>query len=355
MKFLKPQAKVPVLARLCSLFRGEKPGRGRIPEEVVALAEKTGLLDALAALPGMRKKLGKRVDATRSTAAMGALRLLEFREIVVALGSLGIPVAPMKGMAYALMFESGGPTRAMADIDLLVPPSRFEAGCTVLRGLGYREEFPVPISRAEGCEERAFVRNGRLVELHRFFLPEVRLGVDYDALWSRTREITAEGMPVRLLSPEDTLLYHCLHMGLHEFAMGLRPVWELRRLLLNDNPDLAVAAQRTREWGTQRMTWCALRLLQECWPEVLPIDTLSMFEPYPIVTSVLERFVVAPSIRLLSAPGPLPRPIQLLRKFFLLDSPIRGLAYAKWYIGARIKTLGYTRTAYIPPFLGEGK
>jgi hypothetical protein len=33
---------------------------------------------------------------------------------------------------------------------------------------------------------------------------------------------------------------------MHEFSHGLRPVWELRRLLLEDGPDLAAAADSRR-------------------------------------------------------------------------------------------------------------
>lgn len=72
-----------------------------------------------------------------------------------------------------------------------------------------------------------------------------------------------------LLGAEDTLCYHCFHMGMHEFTQGLRPVWELRRLLLEDGPDLAAAAERARGWGTAGMTWCALRLCQVCFPGVV--------------------------------------------------------------------------------------
>lgn len=331
-----------------------------ISTEIVVQARTAGVLEALAARPGVRAAIGKTDDDYFiAQVALGAMRLHEFRQIAVAMDQKRIPLVPLKGMAYALMFEKGGPTRAMADLDLLVPPDQFEAAGAVMRELGYEEKTLGAIEQSPGHHERGFCRNGRLVEIHRFFLRGKRVTVDYAALWARTVPVGRDDVLCRRLSPEDTFLYHCLHMGLHEFALqGLRAVWELRRLILEDGPNLVVAARRAREWRILRMTWCALRLLEECFPGTLSSvtpskpdlrgstlrsgraasglpncdpQTIRLFQPVLPVRVLLEKFILEASMGLLVSPRLLPRPVQIFRKGLLVDRLSGAISYFLWY------------------------
>jgi hypothetical protein len=319
------------LGELCGLLLDGGLPR-RVPLGMVAAAERGRVLSVLAGREGARGALGE--EAYRgflAEAAVGALRLREFREIVGAMGELGISVIPLKGMAYGLMFEAGGPLRAMADIDLLVKEEDYLGAGEVMVSLGYHEEFPDPLSHLPGHHERQFVKDGRLVEVHRYFLRGRRISVDYDGVWGRALELQSDGVLCLRLSAEDTLLYHCFHMGMHEFAIGgLMSVWELRRLILEDRPDLRACEERARGWGTEKITWCAFRLLECCFHENLRFHSPSL--PFRIA---LERLVIEPSLPLLLSPGLLPRPVQLLRKGLLVDSPLRAASYLSWYLKNR--------------------
>ena len=185
----------------------------------------------------------------------------------------------LKGMAYGLMFERGGPVRAMGDMDLLLRGEDFAQAIGVMQALGFERFYPTPVSHHAEHHEAAFRDGEHMVEIHRAFLPDARLGVDYAGLWQRVRPAGEQCAGCWLLGAEDTLCYHCFHMGMHEFTQGLRPVWELRRLLLEDGPDLAAAAERARGWGTAGMTWCALRLCQVCFPGVVSDTDLARFAP----------------------------------------------------------------------------
>ncbi|HOX43457.1 MAG TPA: nucleotidyltransferase family protein [Myxococcota bacterium] len=322
------------LHSLCSLLSSSSPPP-HISPDLIEFAERAGVLDVLAGRPGMRRLVGDAAEAYMTQAALGALRLQELRRLAGALSGAGVPVMPLKGMAYALLFEPGGPSRAMADTDLLVPEPAYRTACDVLLGHGYAE-VETALSRAPGYHERAFRGpHGLLVEIHRRFLPGGRLAIDYPGLWARSRPAGAECGDCRLLSPEDGFLHHALHMGVHEYVMGLRPVWELWRLLRQDPPDLEVAAGRARAWGSRGMTWCALRLLEECFPGTVSPPDLARFRPVAPRALALERLVVRPSIDLLSNPGPLTRGTQLLRKGLLLERPIGGIAYLAWWIRNR--------------------
>lgn len=308
-----------------------------------------------------RALLSGRAKKSRRDAALGALRLKEFAELAAALREKGIDAIPQKGMAYGLMFERGGPVRHMADIDLLVRERDFARSGEVMKGLGYREEFPKPIARAPGHHERCFVRSGRLVEIHRAFLRGRRITVDYDALWRRALPLEKEGIFCLRLDADDTFLYHCFHFGMHEFAIGgLQAVWEARRLLLEDGPELEPCARRAREWGVSRAVWCSLRLLEICFPKPArrkidgstgsgrekfdgetfsPSAWRSAFEPAWPMNELLENLVVRPSLDLLVNPAPLPRPVQLLRKALLVDSLRNAASYLAWYLRANVQML----------------
>jgi hypothetical protein len=327
------------LREVCRLLAGEEAGP--VPAEVAAAARAAGVLDVLASRPGLRARLpgADGAEAFLQAAALGALRLRALQRLTETLEAAGIPVIALKGMAYALMFESGGPTRAMADTDLLVPEAQYEQACRLVAGLGYQEHVPKPLAQAPGYHERAFRgparEGGLLLEVHRRFLPGRRVAVDYHGLWARSAPAGAECPACRLLGDEDAFLYHALHMGAHEFTHGLRPVWELRRLLVLRRPDLAAAARGARAWGTLRMSWCALRLLDLCFPGALCPADLARFAPRAPVRALLERLVVGPSIALLAQPGPLPRAEQLLRKSLLVERPIGALSYLGWYLQNR--------------------
>jgi hypothetical protein len=240
--------------QLCDVLSG-KNRPSKLSKETVDLAQRLGVLDAIVANQNVRKRLGKQRGAFLLQAALGALRLEEMRHIADAFNTRGIPVTPLKGMAYALLFESGGPKRSMADIDLLVPAAEFEKACRAMTRLGYQAQYPERISHAAEYHERAFINNERMVEIHRYFLPPSRIDVDYEELWERTIPQEKEGIKYRRLSPEDIFLFHCLHMGIHELTVGFRPIWELYRLITIDKPDLSIASNRAREWKVLRMVW----------------------------------------------------------------------------------------------------
>ena len=303
-----------------------------------SLADRSGVLDLL----GSRKELAGTFPRARQVflaqAAMGMGRLGFFREVVAALAESYIEVMPIKGMAYALMFERGGPVRHMADIDILVRQNDFERAAGVLAALGYEEVFSGVRVGTRLHNERQFVKNDQLVELHRAFLPPGRVDIDYDGIWERSLPLEQDGVRCRRLDREDTFLYHCFHFAMHEFAVaGLRHVIELDRLVHQDGPDIELAAVRARQWGIRRMVWCALRLYRECLPERIPAEQVDRFRPAVPVAAVLERLVIEPSLSVLLEPGPLPRPVQLLRKFLMVDRIDLGAKYFLWYLAAELE------------------
>ena len=302
---------------------------------IEALAERAGVIELLGRRNDLAKNFPRARQAFLSQASLGMMRLESLREISKAMRARGIDIIPLKGMAYALMFEQGGPVRNMADIDILLRPERFKEAAEVLVDLGYREFYASTRVGTKWHNERQFMRGNQMVELHRAYLPPGRISVDYRAIWKRAMSISQDGIQCLRLDREDTFLYHCFHMAVHEFSMGgLRQVVELDRLLKEDRPDLERAARRACAWGVRRMLFCSLRLYQICYPKNLPEETLDLFRPNPVIVAILEEVVIAPSAQVLLEPGLLFRPVQLVRKALMVERPIEAIRYFLWYLAA---------------------
>jgi len=323
------------LLLLSRLLAGKRLSLEKPAGNIEELAECAGVLELLGRRSDMAERFPRARQAYLAQAALGMMRLEALREIAGAMRKQSIDIIPLKGMAYALMFEPGGPVRSMADIDILVRTERFEEAAGILLSLGYVEFRGGNRVGTRWHHERQFTRDRQMVELHRAFLSPGRISIDYRKIWSRAIAIEQDGVRCLRLYREDTFLYHCFHMALHEFSVGgLRQIVELDRLLKDDRPDLELAARRAIEWGVRRMLFCSLRLYQICYPESLPEETLDLFRPHPVIVAILEKLVIAPSAGVLLEPGLLFRPVQLVRKALMVEGPIEAMRYFLWYLAA---------------------
>ncbi|MGV8042264.1 MAG: nucleotidyltransferase family protein [Thermoanaerobaculaceae bacterium] len=265
-------------------------------------------------------------------AGLGLIALEELRSISSAFTLAGVPLVVLKGMAYALMFERGGPTRAMADMDLLVRHEDFAKAEELLATLDYDRE-PEAMMLPERLRHESALTNGRVrVELHRGFASDPRQRVDHTGLMARAVPAGPDCPGVLRLAPEDTVLHHCLHMAEHLYRQGLRPVWELRRLLLLAPPDLDAVARRAEAWGLRRTMWCALRLLELCFPGTLDAATSERFALPAPVQWLLERQVVRPAAaRLVDRPF-IRRPARIWKWMLLVDRWRDRARYLVWLV-----------------------
>ena len=325
------------LRRLCQILMQDQEASAQLSPDLIKLARDTRVLHLLAARPGMKEALGQGVKQVLYQAALGAVLLEELRTISQAMSDRGIPIVPLKGMAYALMFEQGGPTRLMDDIDLLVQGHQFEPALEVMSELGYQDVHSHGIQHTPEHHERTLGKGRLFVEIHKAFAPGTRVNADLPALWARTIPMDVEGISCRRLCPVDTLLFHCLHMGLHHFSFaGLGAIWELRQLVLEDRCDLGEARARAREWGVLRMTWCSLKLMEMCFPGSLPENELDRLAPSAFWRVVLNALVIGPSVELLASRAGIPRSKSLLRKALLMERVSAMPSYAWWYAKAKL-------------------
>ena len=227
-----------------------------------------------------------------------------------------IPTVVLKGAALAeLVYPSPG-ARSMGDVDLLVPQRELKAALGKLEALGYRRKYPGhPILDHPTFHERQL--EGPLeLDLHQAFIQPERLAIDYAAIFERSLPWRALGPNAFVLSPEDAVVYGCLHAAIGE----LTPTWapaigllDLRLMLNRVGPlwgelgpalEADLVPRRAREWGAERMLHVGLGLARRVFPS-LKTERLLPRLPGPL-KSLLDTAIVDRSF-----PPPLADPSRL--------------------------------------------
>jgi hypothetical protein len=165
----------------------------------------------------------------------------------------GIPLVLMKGMALVQStFQLG--ERSMADVDLLVPPSRWHEACAMVLEIGFRPaDAPGRSYTASHDYVRSFTTaEGMAFEIHRFFCEETMFSVPYegdDGIFSRAQEVSPG-----LWVPEaaDLFLSLAAHAAKHTFDLPLRSFLDGIVLLRRSRISIDALRSRARAWRMER-------------------------------------------------------------------------------------------------------
>lgn len=141
----------------------------------------------------------------------------EFLRILTAFEKTGVLLLPIKGVALLKDIYKGKSIRPMTDIDLLVKEEDLPKAEAVFYDLGYRKELfglKQEYWRKRQCHITFYRKEDErlpFVELHWAIDFKRRNRTVLPQLWTRIREINADGRRIKLLSPEDTLFSLALH------------------------------------------------------------------------------------------------------------------------------------------------
>ena len=207
------------------------------------------------------------------------LRLLE------ALSAKGISTIPFKGPVLGMLLYGNVALRQFVDLDILVHEQDVVRAKDLLITQGYRPQFKLAEhqlpSILQSDSELAFTREdgASVVDLQWRFRPEYfSFPLDMQSVWERVRPFSFMGKNVLTLSPEDLLLFLCVHGTKHIWG-GLSLICDLARFIqvnreTTDWDQLLTQARRVR---SERMLFLGLflgsdllgaRLPDEVWRRV---------------------------------------------------------------------------------------
>ena len=243
------------------------------------------------------------------TAIRNALLLRQTGEAAAALAAERIPVLLLKGLHLARFIYPEPALRSMADVDLMVPRDRLADAERVFLDRGWG-----PVPRPD--IEQFCTWSNHLAKLHKDGAPVVELHwsierptcpftLDLDGLWARSRPALLDGVPVRLLAPEDLLLHLALHGSYHHGfdRAALKALVDVNTVVAKHRGELdwAGLAQRANSWGAGGFVYTTFRLAGKILGTPVLASVLRELRHQPAdeaIVEVAERYILQPQVEL---------------------------------------------------------
>ncbi len=192
----------------------------------------------------------------------------------------GIEVLPLKGPVLAEALYGDATMRSYSDLDLLVPRESFQRAEVLLLEMGF------VVRSGDEKYHRRFLREGVMVELHFGFgsppfFPAGSFPFDASVVWARAGIETFQGLPIRVMSDDDLVLFLCLHGLQHGFS---RLIWIMdiaRALATARHCDVEELARNARQQGLELALLIGCEMVRETFPQQLPqwIDAIVAESP----------------------------------------------------------------------------
>lgn len=190
-----------------------------------------------------------------------------------ALERAAIPTLLLKGAALLDVYGETG-TRAMEDVDVLVPRGQVLEAMAALRDAGFSPERAAPETRLGVRHSEPFTNaDGASVDLHWYAMWQP---FDDRDLWERSRPSALAGAATRTLDPADQLLLVCVHGAAWNDPRPIR--WVVDALVLLGDAEGPLDWSRLVERArARRLTVAAhdtLEYLQREFGGAIPADVL---------------------------------------------------------------------------------
>ncbi len=233
----------------------------------------------------------------------------------------GVPTMALKGAALSALYYEHIGLRPMADMDLLVPPTKAAGVISRMKQAGWAPGKVLPglcvnsyLKIKHGFEFRD--ESGRKVDLHWHVLDEC-LTLDSDLeFWESRCSLDLNGEPTSCLNPADQLLHTCVHGAKWSETPPIR--WVADAMMILNSPEkevdwnrLCVQAQKRRL--VMPIKDC-LTYLKHTLDAPIPSDFLRQFGGLPI--SGIERRQYKASISTPAELGPFWRVRRQAARFF---------------------------------------
>jgi putative nucleotidyltransferase-like protein len=215
-------------------------------------------------------------------------------DVLGALGAAGVEAMPVKGLVLAEHLYGDIAARPCADLDVLVRPRDLAPAREALRSIGFQQRAaPGYKALVHQFHDPAWGRGSGTdhvrLELHWALWADSERRLGTDGLWDRSVAATLAGRPIRMLSPEDTLL----HLAIHRTRSALRLRWvvdvaELVRRY-GDALDWSAYLDRAGRAGARTASWVILGLARDLLDSPVPDDVMARLAVGWPKRSLLER------------------------------------------------------------------
>ncbi len=212
-------------------------------------------------------------------------RLRIARELFARFEERNIPVVLLKGVLFAETIYRNPAYKKMNDVDILVRKEDLDAVYGVYEEMRffsaaellgqnprkqekYSHHAPPFFSRDLAC----------MIGTHwGLITPLSRIKPDYDAIWSRTREVDFYGRAARSMSPEDNLHHLCIHLPYYK--AGVRELADLYNLIRQEPIDWTAFLDLVEKARTENLVYHALSLAHRLCPSFEVQEALRRVEP----------------------------------------------------------------------------
>ncbi|MCR4318909.1 MAG: nucleotidyltransferase family protein [Candidatus Brocadiaceae bacterium] len=277
-----PNSTMQFLIRCLRAFlaaEGEPPFDGVIEEEVdwTSLFQLASwhkvlplLYRSLQAAPG--PVLSRLKAYVRSASGHSLLLTGELLRLLKRFEAQGIPAMPLKGPALASFLYGDMALRQSVDIDILVQEENYRSAKRLLLSLGYQPLY-VLARRQEKvylqyqCQEVFTLARGDTkitTGLHWGIMPvNLPFRLNLKGVWERCETVSLAGATVTARSPEDLLLFLCVHGSKHGWRC-LQWLCDVARLVSRHTTmDWCLCMERAKTSGCQRALFLGLFLADD--------------------------------------------------------------------------------------------
>ena len=215
-------------------------------------------------------------------------RVEETRHFLKRFNEEKIPIAILKGSAYARTIYQNMGYKRMNDVDILIHQEDADRSYDIFEELDY---FPLG-QRIPGDRKKsdklthlgpAYVSRNMKCVIGPQWGIKTFLGpwkVDYKAIWSRMREFDYWGVPLKELAPEDHMHHLVLHLGI--FKIALRDMMDIYNLprFYGKGFDWDLYLKIVRESGSENHSYHALSIANRLCPQFDLAEACRRLKPY---------------------------------------------------------------------------
>jgi hypothetical protein len=278
------------------------------------------------AVPGewLERARRRRFVTLSANARLGEMLI----RVLAGLTDAGIDAMPVKGLVIAERLYGSLSLRPAADLDVLVRSADLPAARDVLRELGFTQRA-VPGFKAlthEFHDPAWGIGTGPehiRLELHWALWSDSERRLGTTGLWERSIPATLLDHPVRVLSPEDTLL----HLAIHRTRSALRLRWvvDIAELLRRQGAELdwPTYLERARLAGARTASWVVLGLAHDLLGGPLPTSVMDDLQVGLPKRAILARTCGVEPLFRARLDGDLSQQPHLTLRSFEEDGPVR--------------------------------